>query len=424
MIIKYFFNIELIKSIGISLILFFFIFGIPTPMGSLTPLLTMCIVFWAGLNYTKYFLKIPKEIFYLFIFLLFDLFVCLIIPYVFGTYDLAIIKTKINFIASLLAVYVLAMSFATNAEISDRKFFNILLGIFLIQIVLVILMLVNSDISNLITSFTRNTDEGARVLDSYAGARGLGFADSSVFGFAIVMGFLLLLVFFLYEKNFINFKYFIFLVLLGGVASISAGRTAILGLIIGLVYLFLNLRNIRTIITLASMFLIFIFSISLLLSIDRNSIQNDTLRYFYSYSMQPILNYIDTGSFATSSTEALQNMYFPLTERQFLIGDGRYMDGLKYYMGTDAGYMRFALFYGVIFSFFLYSYFTYFIGKIIFLSKRYSFFLLVIFLFTIMLHYKGEVILFAISYNKLLFLILFYIYIRSICSFKSLNRSI
>nr|WP_227575029.1 hypothetical protein [Acinetobacter baumannii] len=65
--------------------------------------------------------------------------------------------------------------------------------------------------------------------------------------------------------------------------------------------------------------------------------------------MEPILNYINEGSFASTSTDALQNMYFPLTEQQYLIGDGRYMDGESYYMATDAGYMRFTLFYGGVF---------------------------------------------------------------------------
>ncbi|MFK0633838.1 hypothetical protein ACIWGI_12785, partial [Acinetobacter baumannii] len=233
-------NNGLLASIGITLFLFFFIFGMPTPIGSLTPLLTMSIVLWALLNYKKYFLFIPKEIFYLFIFLIFDLLVCLIIPCILGTYDFSIIQTKINFIASLLATYILARSFSSNNNITDKQFFNLLLVIFSIQVILIVGMLINSDFSQAITSFTRSSDQGARVLESYAGARGLGIADSSAFGFAIVMGLLIFLTFFAYKNNFISFKYFIVLLLLGSVASISAGRTAVLGIMFGLVYLLLN----------------------------------------------------------------------------------------------------------------------------------------------------------------------------------------
>ncbi|MDC5477335.1 hypothetical protein OHW93_13480 [Acinetobacter baumannii] len=407
-------NNGLLASIGITLFLFFFIFGMPTPIGSLTPLLTMSIVLWALLNYKKYFLFIPKEIFYLFIFLIFDLLVCLIIPCILGTYDFSIIQTKINFIASLLATYILARSFSSNNNITDKQFFNLLLVIFSIQVILIVGMLINSDFSQAITSFTRSSDQGARVLESYAGARGLGIADSSAFGFAIVMGLLIFLTFFAYKNNFISFKYFIVLLLLGSVASISAGRTAVLGIMFGLVYLLLNFKNYRSLLTLISIFLFFILIGSILISIDRNSIENETLGYFYSYSMEPILNYINEGSFASTSTDALQNMYFPLTEQQYLIGDGRYMDGESYYMATDAGYMRFTLFYGGGFSLMFYSYFIYFTMKLIFIKKNNIILLLFLLVISLALHYKGEVVLFSISYNKVLFLILFFIYMKSI----------
>lgn len=404
----------LLASIGITLFLFFFIFGMPTPIGSLTPLLTVGVVLWGVLNYQRYFLYFPKEILFLFLFLFFDLLVCLFVPVLMGTYDFSIIQTKVNFIASLLATYVLARSFSSNNKISEKQFFNLLLAIFVIQAILVVAMLVNSDLSQMITSFTRSSDQGTRVLESYAGARGLGVADSSAFGFAIVMGLLIFLTFFSYQNKFINIKYFAVLLLLGVVASISAGRTAILGLMLGLVYLFLNFKNTRSFVTLLSTFLIIIIAGYFLVSIDRDSIQNETLGYFYSYSMEPILNYINEGSFASTSTDALQNMYFPLTEQQYLIGDGRYMDGESYYMSTDAGYMRFALFYGGVFSLMLYSYFTYFVVKLIFLERKNILLLFFLLIFSLALHYKGEVVLFSISYNKVLFLTLFFIYMKSI----------
>ena len=196
-----------LACIGITLFLFFFIFGMPTPVGSLTPLLTLGVVIWAIFNYKKYFLIIPKEVFYLFIFLFFDLFICLTIPYFFGTYDFSIIQTKINFLASILATFILAKSFSSNDKITDKQFFNLLLSLFAIQTILVITMLANSDLSQIVTSFTRSSDQGTRVLESYAGARGLGIADSSAFGFAIVMGLFIFLTFFSYKNNIISFKY-------------------------------------------------------------------------------------------------------------------------------------------------------------------------------------------------------------------------
>jgi len=401
-----------VESILVSIILFLFIFGVPSPFGSLTPLVTACLILWGLINYKKYFLYIPREFLYLIIFLMFDLIICLLIPWVLGTFDYSIIKTKINFMVSMIAVFVISKYFTFNLAITEKKFFNLLLCVFLIQTILIVLMLLSSDISNAITSFTRTSFHGQRVLESYAGARGLGFADSSAFGLAIVMGLFLFLIFYLYKNKYIGFKYFIFLLIFGGAASISAGRTSILGIILGIIYLFVNFKSKRSFVVLSVVSFVFFTLGVLLINIDLNLIQSETLRYFYSYSMEPILNYINTGSFNTSSTDALNNMYFSLTEKQFIIGDGLYMLNDKYYMETDAGYMRFSLFYGVIFSSLLYGFFIYFLFKMYALNNKHLMLFLFLGFFTFLVHYKGEVVLFAVSYNKLLFLILFFIYMR------------
>ena len=405
-------NHGLISIFCIIVFLFFFIFGLPTPIGSLTPILTMLVLLWGGVNYKKYFSLFPREFFYLFLFLLFDLFVCLIIPVILDTSDFSIIKTKINYIVSMLAVYVLAKYFAENSNISIKNFFKLLLSVFTLQVIIIVVMLLDSDISQAITSFTRRTDEGLRVVESYAGARGLGVADSSVFGLAVVMGLFLFLTFFCYKNKFINFNYFILLVFFGGVASISAGRTAIIGLICGFLYLLVNFKNLRSFYTLIGASFLLFSLLYFLLSIDQQSIENQALGYFYSYSMEPILNYMNQGELSSTSTDALHAMYFPLTEQQFLIGDGRYTDGQSYYMKTDAGYMRFALFYGVVFSSILYFYFVYFLMRVSLLDKKYFWLLIFFIIMSFIFHYKGEVVLFAVSYGKLLFLIVFYMYLK------------
>ncbi|MEB6481020.1 hypothetical protein [Acinetobacter vivianii] len=406
---SYFFsNMRFFASAGFLVFLFLFIFGMPTPIGSLTPLLTLGVIAWGVVYYKKNFLYMPKAIFYLFIFLLFDLLVSLIIPIILSTYDFSIIQTKVNFFVSILATYFLA-KYMLDQNISSKKFFNLLLKVFVLQSILIVGMLLNSELSQSITSFTRDSDQGMRVLDTYSGARGLGVADSSAFGLAIVMGFFIFLSFFAYKNKYINFYFFIFLLLIGVVASISAGRTAMLGLFFGGGYLFFNAKNLRAFIMLVSTLLIVFCVGYVLLNVEQTSIKNETLALFYSYSMEPILNYTNTGGFSSTSTDALQDMYFPLTEQQFLLGDGRYTDGVKYYLSTDAGYMRFVLFYGAFFSFLLYAAFALFVLKVVSINKKYTLLCFMLLIFSFILHYKGEVILFAVSYNKVLFLILFYI---------------
>lgn len=412
-------NYGLISLGCIITLLFFFIFGIPTPIGSLTPILTVGVILFSLLNYKKYFLLFPREFVYLFLFLLFDLLICLIIPIVLNTFDFSIIRTKVNFIISMFAVYILAKYFSENANVSIKDFFNLLLSVFALQAIIMVVMLVDSNVSQTITSFTRSNDQGVRVLEIYAGARGLGIADSSAFGLAIVMGLFLFLTFFCYKNKFINFNYFILLIFLGGGASISAGRTAVIGVMCGFLYLLLSFKNSRSFYTLVAISSLLFFLFYFLLSIDYRAIQNQTLGYFYAYSMEPILNFINEGKLSSTSTDTLYNMYFPLTEQQFIIGDGRYMDREGYYMATDAGYMRFALFYGMFFSFFLYFYFLFFIYKVSLFNQKYLLFFIFLAFLTFVFHYKGEVVFYAISYNKLLFLILFFVYFRSI---SNLNK--
>lgn len=406
-------NTRLIKRLILIVFVFLFVFGMQTVFGSIARLITLFIIVFGVINYNKYFSEFPKDVFYLFVYLFFDLIVAFVVPCYLATYDFSIIPTKLNFIASLLATYLLAKYLVLNNYINENSFINLLLSVFLLQVIIILAMLLNSDFSEIITKFTRTGDQGQRVLDSYAGARGLGIADSSVFGLAIVMGLFILLSFFAYKNKIINIKYFTILLGLGTIAAVSAGRTALLGLLLGLLYLIVTITSKRSLFVLLASSIMFLLGIGFLLNVNQSAIENQTLSYLYSYVMEPFINYSQGGEFTTGSTDILQKMYFPLNEQQILIGDGKYMVGEQYYMSTDAGYMRFALFYGVFFSLLLYLYFIYFMIKVALKSKKNYFFVILLLIFSFILHYKGEVILFSISYNKLLFLILFFIYFDS-----------
>ena len=77
-------------------------------------------------------------------------------------------------------------------------------------------------------------------------------------------------------------------------------------------------------------------------------------------------NFFENGSIGTSSSEVLQTMYFQVSEKTFFLGDGYWINpnGFGYYMGTDAGYMRHILYYGLFPSLFLYLLYIYGFYKI------------------------------------------------------------
>lgn len=406
---------KLYTKIFIFFVVFFFIFGMKTPVGSLAQIFTVFICFFGFFIYRNYFFKPSKAFLFLILFLIYDFIICAVWAVFFGTYDFNILTTKTNFILSVFATYILGVFFFRNYEKKD--FFVLLSLVFLVQSLIIIAMLLNPSFSDFIMTYTKDSNVTERMLNNYSGARGLGLADSAAFGFSVVMAIFLLLSLFSYKKGYISGKYFFILIFLGIVASISAGRVSLLGAILGSLFLILNYNKPKIFMLTTSLFFGSLFLFLFLISLRNTNIEPQALATLYNYSMEPIFNYIDYGELKSSSTDALlQRMYFPLNEKQLLIGDARYVEGDKYYMSTDAGYMRFSLFYGAINSMVLYLSYLLF-SLFVFLRLKdldEKILIILMVLLSFFLHYKGEIILFAVSYNKLLLLVVFFLYMKSL----------
>ena len=103
-------------------------------------------------------------------------------------------------------------------------------------------------------------------------------------------------------------------------------------------------------------------------------------------------------------------MYFPLTEQQILLGDGRYTGSDNaYYLHTDPGFMRFTLIFGFLPSMvtylgFLWVMFSYYVINRPYINNIGALVLSIIGL-SFVYHYKGELIMYNISYMKLIYFI-------------------
>lgn len=301
---------------------------------------------------------ISKGILCLFLFLLIDVSICIIVPILYNTYDFDILKTKINLLVSLFNVY--SISFYLNKYYSKSYIYSILTVVLIVQSIIICLSLLNPDFGAFIGYISKSSSSVERMLSKYSGARGLGLTTFTAFGLSIILGLQLLVLCYSYVKNYISTHLFIVTLVLSTIASLSAGRTAFLGLLLGLITLAFTKKSSRNLILSVVGFTL---SIMYLLTIDVKSIESPSLSVLYNYALEPILNYKSGQGLATTSTVGLQNMYFKLTNNQFFFGDGLYSgpDG-TYYLGTDAGYMRFILFYGVFASVLLYSAFFLFCG--------------------------------------------------------------
>ncbi len=89
------------------------------------------------------------------------------------------------------------------------------------------------------------------------------------------------------------------------------------------------------------------------------------MRYLYTtdelfanwidWAFRPFKRFIDTGKFGDGSSDILLNrMYFIPKTKTFLFGDGKYTEFGKYYMNTDAGFMRIMLYSGIFAQGFIY----------------------------------------------------------------------
>ena len=116
------------------------------------------------------------------------------------------------------------------------------------------------------------------------------------------------------------------------------------------------------------------------------------LPYFsswYNWMSRPIVNLINYGEFDDSSFDRLQEMnQVEISSDTFLFGDGIYNEDDKYYMSTDAGFVRNILFWGIFGAILSYGLVLYSIYQIRKISKIMMLELLITFL---AFEYKGSI---------------------------------
>ncbi|MBL0578953.1 hypothetical protein JD491_15225 [Aeromonas caviae] len=162
------------------------------------------------------------------------------------------------------------------------------------------------------------------------------------------------------------------------VAGVLAGRTAFVGIIISLIYI--ASKSIKY--SVIGFFMITCIVV-IILSVDAFSVYSSWIFEFVSFNGDSV------SLSRTSSTDELNTMYFmPNDGTTWLWGDGRYVDGEGYYMGTDAGYMRNLFFGGLPFVMAAIVYACLFAFK----SKSF-FFTFYVLPLVFALHYKGAFIL-------------------------------
>jgi len=339
------------------------------------------------------------------------------------TFDFTIAKAYLLVLFLLLVSIYLYPILVVGIELEKRFYFilQLLVSVFLIQSCVEIFAFVNPAVKNVISFFQKDFVSEKDM----GGIRALALTGNPFFDLASSFG--LIFIVFVFKiiddgkKEYFSFKNSLFFIVLF-VGSFFAGRTAFVGLGIALILYFLSLGArlkkgtsfIRLVLIVAGTSF-FLYNI-LLPSETKEIVENQLLPFVF----EAVYNYIDSGETSTKSGEILQQMYFPISWQTFLVGDGKYTgDDGGYYMHSDAGIMRNILFYGIFgLLFILFGHLFYFfkpLGRILSEMKRgisvanvnKLLFFVSMLLYTLVLQYKGEVLLFMPIVQVLLFYICF-----------------
>lgn len=183
----------------------------------------------------------------------------------------------------------------------------------------------------------------------------------------------------------VTYCVFMYSVMIG----VGVARTAVIGLALSLVYLLVVKR-----VALVKIFFALVIFASLAYYFLSEILNENVL---FTRMLEPILSFLESGSFATRSSSATFDMYlFPDNLKTLFIGDGLWKDPQDtqlYYMHIDPGVFRMVFYFGVVGVFFFFLYLI----SIIYSSKRfnkqvdrnYSYLKLFTFTYLVLLQFKG-----------------------------------
>ncbi len=308
----------------------------------------------------------------------------------------------INPIVSQIIYYFIALlaAIAITPLYQRERASTIIVYAFLLQSFIIILGFTSPIIAETV-KFFQDTSQ-VEVAERYGGIRGLALSGGQFFNLSVAYAIATLLLINLYAKNELPIAVASFILFIFLIAAMFVGRTSYLGFIVGIAYLVFSTNNIKQGLE-KTYRLLFAFSLWALLflaifyTIASESLLDKVFNHLLPFAYEFIFNYLDGKGISTVSTNELEKMYYPIEEKTWFFGDGRYLnsDG-TYYGATDAGYMRNMLFGGatIVMVLFFYQWACFKFPKSECKSKTgwRSNVSIWIFILVAILHYKGEVV--------------------------------
>lgn len=292
-----------------------------------------------------------------------------------------------------LVVVVSSLSFQTlTLDFVEKCVVNI----FVLQSIISIAAFVSPAFREVVHHFQFENEAGTAE-ESYSGIRGLSISGRLYFEFAASCGLVTIVQFkrIIAENNRSICEYIkLFLIIICG---FFAGRTSLIGIAFGFIYLCIIRISIRKKISFIAKFAfilcLYIFMILLVLP--------ESVLLFITDRLLPwvfdlFIKYHETGSTESSHSFNMLNemyKYVHISSSEWIYGSGHFMapNGIGYYKSVDGGYIRHLLYWGLIGSIINIAYgLVYFISPYknsLYNSKLY---IILILLYTFFIHYKGD----------------------------------
>ena len=393
----------------LHIILFFYIYsiqfvGVPFAIGTRVFMgIIGFLIFIYDIFNIKFNLIIKKSFIQLFLNIFSIIFVSLFTIIYNQTSDFEFLfKYPISIIIIIFASYfVTKLTFLKTIDVGEVPIlFRLIINVVIIQIVIALIMFSLQPLRDFINSIQVVTDFELKVLDETSDFRLVGFG-SKFFGSGIINGFTLILIGSIIKfnspKKIDLFKYTIsfFIIFVFGMMM---ARTTIVGALFALaiiltpgkIFIF-DVRKIKTKFIFFFYLLITPIVSYFVLSLFFRDV-NKSLELAFNFGFEIFVNYFQSNSIETESTNQLQEMFiWPNEVKTYLIGDGHFTDLLNggYYKETDIGILRLIYYFGIsgLLMYFIFQFQVIYIAVLN--LKKYKTMFLVLFLYLLVLNLKG-----------------------------------
>lgn len=344
-----------------------------------------------------------------------------------GEFEFSRTVALVSLLIGLLSAFIIYSSLNHNNQNSTQKvqMEKMIVYVFVMQSIISIISFVSPTFRVIISHFQFSEDANLAE-DSYSGIRGLALSGRLYYEFAASCGLIVLFqIYRITESGRITYAAIGILLLLI-VCGFFAGRTSLVGLGAGIFYVLFSKNRVKfkTEFILRFILTIGLFGILIWLLIPLQ-IRDFIIEHLFPWVFDVFIKYFETGSTESSASfNALNEMYqnVQISEHEWIVGSGIYTEPSgRYYGHVDAGYLRQILYWGILGTIISLIYTT----KIFQLPWKVSrnninqhLFILTILIYTLIVHYKGDLLSISRFYYVILYLYftsIWQTYIRNYC---------